>query len=91
MANIHGAIAVCEKRILTKWGKLADNRLELEKICAAAEQAGVKKADAEKAGGGEAQLVSDKLNRVNQLLDENRTLLQEIERQYLALFKIRNR
>lgn len=86
MANIHGAIAVCEKRIQTKWGKLADNRLELEKICASAEKAGAKKA-----GAGEARPVSEQFSRVNQLLEENRILLQEIERQYLALFKIRNR
>ncbi len=81
MANIHGAIAVCEKRIQTKWDKIARNRVELEKLCVAAE----------KRGRPEAQLTADKLDGLKQLLDENRNLMQEIEKQYLALFSIRCR
>lgn len=81
MANIHGAIAVCEKRILTKWDTLAQNRAELEKICA----------EPEKKGPQQEALVSARLERVHQLLAENRSLLQDIEKQYLALFKVRHR
>lgn len=80
MANIHGAIAVCEKRILTRWDKLAQNRAELETLCAEPGKKGLR----------EEQYVSGRLDRANQLLEENRTLLQEIEKQYLALFKVRH-
>lgn len=81
MANIHGAIAVCEKRILTKWDKLAQNRVELEKICSAPE----------KKGSQNEALVAERLARLDQLLKENQSLMQDMERQYRALFQIRHR
>ncbi len=81
MANIHGAMVVAEKRILTKWNTLAQNRTELEQLCA----------EPPEKGPQDQQQVALKRERVQQLLEQNRALLQEIEKQYLALFQIRHR
>lgn len=81
MANIHGAIAIGEKRVKTKWSALEQNRRDLERLCA----------EPDTKGPQDAQQVAQKQERLTQLLEENRTLLQEIEKQYLALFQIRHR
>lgn len=81
MANIHGAMLVCEKRIRARWEQLAANRAELDALCA--DSGG-------KAAAG-APSSPEKRQRFEQLLADNRTLLQEIDRQYRALFQIRNR
>lgn len=81
MANIHGAMLVCEKRIRARWEQLATNRAELDMLCAES---------GDKAAAGVASS-PEKRQRFEQLLADNRTLLQEIDRQYQALFQIRNR
>lgn len=81
MANIHGAMLVAGKRIKTKWSKLEQNRLDLDQLCA----------EPESRGPQDAAEVEHKLERLTQLLDENKTLLQEIEKQYRALFAVRYR
>lgn len=81
MANIHGAMLVCEKRIRARWEQLATNRAELDVLCAAS---------GDKAAAG-VPSSPEKSERFNQLLTENRNLLQEIDKQYQALFQIRNR
>lgn len=81
MANIHGAMLVAGKRIKTKWSKLEQNRLDLDQLCA----------ELESRGQQDAAEVAHKLERLTQLLDENKTLLQEIEKQYRALFVVRYR
>ena len=79
MANIHGAIAICEKRIATQWNQLAENRAALEKICAATEI------------HPDPATITAKQTQLQQLLEENRRVLQAIEKQYQALLGIRNR
>lgn len=81
MANIHGAMLVAEKRIKTKWCQLEQNRDALEQLCAEPEHKGTQA----------AQAVAQKLERLTQLLEENRALLADIEKQCRALFAIRNR
>lgn len=78
MANIHGAMVVCEKRIRTKWETLNQNRAALDLLCAPAEHL-------------TAPQSAERRERLQQLLTENRRLLQEIETQYQALSSLRNR
>lgn len=77
MANILGAMTICENRIRAKWEQIAENRMALEKLCAKANKVTSTNKD-----------LAEKFDEAEKIFEENRKIMQEIEKLYSTLLKI---